>query len=268
MTSPAPKDLTAHRHSAVARYPSLHGRVVFISGGASGIGAEFVTQFARQGARVAFCDIDMAAASALADQLAAEGLDRPLALECDVRDIDRLKASLEKTADSLGPIRVLLNNAARDDRHTVDEVTPAYWDDCLAVNMRHHFFAAQTVWKGMRDAGGGAIINMGSISWMRGRDGMAGYTTSKAAIHGLTRTLAREFGKHGIRVNALVPGAILTERQEKLWLTPEANQQFLDIQCLKYRLDAREVARTALFIASDEAGGIAGQALIVDGGIV
>lgn len=266
MTSPALQP--GHRSSAVARYPSLDGRVVFVSGGGSGIGAEFVSQFARQGSHVAFCDIDMKAATALVEKLGAEGLPRPLALECDVRDIDALKATLQKAADSLGPIRVLLNNAARDDRHAVDDVTPDYWDDCLAVNMRHHFFAAQAVWKDMRDAGGGAILNMGSISWMRGRDGMAGYTTSKAAIHGLTRTLAREFGKYGIRVNSLVPGAILTERQEKLWLTPEANQQFLDIQCLKYRLDAREVARTALFLASDEAGGIAGQSIVVDGGIV
>ena len=247
-----------------ARYPDLSDRTVFVSGGASGIGAAFVAAFAAQGCRVAFVDIADDAAGALAARLGSAAV---RFTHCDVRDIVSLRAAIAGAAAALGPIRVLINNAARDDRHAFADVTPEYWDDNQATNLRHHFFAAQAVAPMMAAAGGGAIINLGSVSWMRGRPQLAGYTTAKAAIHGLTRTLARELGAMNIRVNSIVPGAIVTERQKALWLSPEKEKAFLDQQCLKFQLSEDDVARTALFLASDEARGITGQNLIVDAGL-
>ena len=247
-----------------ASYPSLVGKTVFVSGGGSGIGAAMVERFAEAGSRVAFCDIADDASHALASRLAASGVRHH---RCDLRDIDQLRTILTAVGAELGPIGVLVNNAARDDRHDMYDVTPEYWDDQLAVNLRHHFFASQAVAAGMAKLGGGAIINMGSVSWMRGTPGMVAYTTAKAAIHGLTRTLARELGADNIRVNSLVPGAILTERQKRLWLTPELDREFLDGQCLKFRLNADDVARAVLFLASDEARGITGHSLVVDAGL-
>jgi NAD(P)-dependent dehydrogenase (short-subunit alcohol dehydrogenase family) len=247
-----------------ARYPDLSGRAVFVSGGASGIGAAFVAAFAAQGCRVAFVDVAREAGAALVEQL---GDDRVRFTACDVRDIAALRAAIAAAAEAFGPIRVLINNAARDDRHEFAAVTPEYWDDNQATNLRHHFFAAQAVAPGMAAAGGGAVINLGSVSWMRGRPHLASYTTAKAAINGLTRTLARELGAMNIRVNSIVPGAIVTDRQKALWLTPTDEQEFLDQQCLKFRLSEHDVARTALFLASDEARGITGQNLIVDAGL-
>lgn len=247
----------------MAQYPDLAQRTVFVSGGASGIGAAFVRAFAAQGARVGFIDIADDAGRALAASLG----DAVRYFHCDVRDIDALRAALADAAAVLGAITVLVNNAARDDRHAFADLTPGYWDEMLAVNLRHQAFAAQAVAPGMAAAGGGSIINMGSVSWMRGRPGLVAYTTSKAAIMGLTRTLARELGASGIRVNSIVPGAIVTERQKALWFTPEKEQEFLDQQCLKFRLSEEDVARTALFLASEEARGITGQNLIVDAGL-
>ena len=247
-----------------ARYPDLAGRGVFISGGATGIGAAFVAAFAAQGSRVTFVDVADASAQALVERL---GPERLRYAHCDVRDIAALQFAVAAAESTFGPLRVLINNAARDDRHALADVTPDYWDASLAVNLRHHFFAAQAVAPGMMRAGGGSIINLGSVSWMRGVAGFAAYSTSKAAINGLTRTLARELGVHNIRVNSIVPGAIVTERQKALWLTPEKEQAFLDAQCLKFRLSEEDVARTALFLASDEARGITGQNLIVDAGL-
>jgi NAD(P)-dependent dehydrogenase (short-subunit alcohol dehydrogenase family) len=166
-----------------------------------------------------------------------------------------------------GGVDVLVNNAGKDDRHDMAEVEPDYWRRALALNLDHQFFATQAVIKGMAARGAGSVIMLGSISWMRGRPGMVGYTTAKAAINGMTRTLARELGPSGIRVNCIVPGAILTERQRKLWLTPELNQQFLDLQALKFRLDASHVARMALFVGSDESGGCTGANFMVDAGL-
>ncbi len=249
-------------------YPSLRKRVVFISGGSSGIGAELVRAFAAQRCRVAFCGTKPDGGAALIQSLVAQGLDAPLYQACDVRDVDALQAMLTSVAEQLGPIEVLLNNAGRDDRHTLDELTPDYWDNCLSVNLRHQVFATQIVARQLRAAQrGGSIINMGSISWMRGRPNLIGYTASKAAISGMTRTLARELGESGIRVNALVPGAIVTERQSALWRNAEEDQKFIDLQCLKFRLEASHVARSALFLASDESAGITGQNLIVDAGL-
>jgi len=247
-----------------ARYPDLAGRGVFVSGGASGIGAAFVAAFATQGCRVTFIDIADAPAKMLADRF---GPERVRYVRCDVRDTAALKSAITAAEATFGPLRVLINNAARDDRHAFADVTQDYWDESLAVNLRHHFFAAQAVAPGMIREGGGSIINLGSVSWMRGIAGFAAYSTSKAAISGLTRTLARELGVHNIRVNSIVPGAIATERQKALWLTPEKEQAFLHAQCLKFRLAEDDVARAALFLASDEARGITGQNMIVDAGL-
>lgn len=251
-----------------AQYPSLAGKVVFVSGGSSGIGAEIVKAFCTQGAVVACNGTRAGGGDALIAQVTAAGHRPPLYEACDVRDIAALQALLERVCDRLGPIGVLVNNAGRDDRHSLDELTPAYWDDCLNTNLRHQVFAIQTVARRARAAGAGAaIVNMGSISWMRGRPNLVGYTTSKAAIGGMTRTLARELGEHGIRVNAVVPGAIVTERQTRLWRNPEEDRKFIEWQCLKFRLEAVHVARPTLFLASDESAGITGQSLVVDAGL-
>lgn len=246
-----------------ARYPDLAGRTVFVSGGGSGIGAAFVRAFAAQDCRVAFVDVADEPSQALALELG----ERVAYQRCDVRDVGALREAIAAAARRFGPVRVLVNNAARDDRHAFDAVTPEYWDDNLATNLRHHFFAAQAVAPQMRDAGGGAVINMGSTSWMRGRPQLAAYTASKAAIMGITRTLARELGAMNIRVNSIVPGAIDTERQRALWASPERQQQYIAEQCLKFRVSAEDVARSALFLASEEARAITGQSLVVDAGL-
>ncbi len=247
-----------------ARYPDLAGRIVFVTGGGSGIGAAFVTAFAAQGCRVAFVDIADEPSQALVAKL---GEDKVRYTHVDVRDIAALQGEIAEVQRTWGPITVLVNNAARDDRHKLEDVTPAYWDENLATNLRHQVFAAQAVAPAMAAAGGGSIINLGSISWMRGRPAMVGYTTSKAAVAGMTRVLARELGERNIRVNAIVPGAVVTDRQTALWTSPEVEREFLDQQCLKFRLSVDDIARTALFLASDEARGITGQNLIVDAGL-
>jgi NAD(P)-dependent dehydrogenase (short-subunit alcohol dehydrogenase family) len=237
---------------------------VFVSGGGSGIGAAFVTAFAAQGCRVFFVDIADDPSNELVARLGGASVRYR---RCDVRDVGALRAAVQAAGDAFGPVTVLLNNAARDDRHRMEDVTPAYWDENHAVNFRHQFFATQAAVPQMEAAGGGSVINMGSVSWMRGRPAMVGYTSAKAAVHGLTRSLARELGPRNIRVNALVPGAIVTARQQALWNTPEAEQEFLDQQCLKFRLAEDDVARAALFLASAESRGITGHALVVDAGL-
>lgn len=244
-------------------YRSLNNKRVIISGGGSGIGAELVKAFVAQGARVAFLDIDEDAGQELATTLG----EQVRFYTCDIRDIARLQAVITDIEVDQGPTHILINNAGLDDRHAIEDITPDYWDNCQAINLRHHVFATQAVLPAMKAEGGGVVINLGSISWMRGRPGMVGYTAAKAAINGLTRTLAQELGEHGIRVNSLVPGAISTPRQERLWLTPEANQRFLDQQALKFRLHADDVARLALFLGSEESRGCTGQNFIVDAGL-
>jgi NAD(P)-dependent dehydrogenase (short-subunit alcohol dehydrogenase family) len=243
------------------QYGSLQDRSVVITGGASGIGEEMVRAFAAQGARASFIDIAQEPGNALANATGATFH------ACDVTDIQALRAVLARIESDQGGVDVLVNNAGKDDRHDMAEVEPDYWRRALALNLDHHFFATQAVAKGMAARGAGSVIMLGSISWMRGRPGMVGYTTAKAAINGLTRTLARELGPSNIRVNCIVPGAILTERQKQLWLTPELNQQFLDLQALKFRLDASHVAKMALFLGSDESGGCTGANFIVDAGL-
>jgi D-xylose 1-dehydrogenase len=248
-------------------YPSLRDKLVFISGGSSGIGAELVRHFAAQGSKVAFCGTKADGGRALIDEIAALGQPVPVYGACDVRDALAYQALLREVIAQHGPIRVLVNNAGRDDRHAMEDVTPEFWDDRLALNLKHYFFAIQAVAPGMAAAGGGSVINMGSVSWMRGRPNLAGYTTAKAGILGLTRTLARELGARNIRVNAVVPGAIVTERQTTLHRDPAADQAFLDAQCLKIRLDPGHVARVTLFMAADDSDGMTGQHVLVDAGI-
>ncbi len=254
------------RHDAI--YPSLKDRAVFVSGGGSGIGACFVEHFAAQGARVAFVDVADAPSQALVAKIAAAGHPAPYYRRCDVTDTDAYKAAIEGAAAAVGPLRVLVNNAARDDRHKLEDVTPEYWDKCLAVNLRHQFFAIQAAAPIMAAAGGGSVVNMGSVSWMRSRDIFIGYATSKSAVNGMTRSLARELGGRGIRVNCLVPGAIVTERQTALWRNPEEDARFLELQSLKFRLGPEHCARMALWLASDDSDGCTGQNFIVDGGLV
>jgi len=251
----------------MTRYDSLRDRFVFISGGSSGIGAELVRQFAAQGSRVAFCGTRADGGRALIDEVAARGGPAPLYAACDVRDVGAYQALLHDLIGRHGPVHVLVNNAGRDDRHAMEDVTSEFWDDRVALNLKHYFFAIQAVAPAMAQAGGGAVVNMGSVSWMRGRPNLVGYTTSKAGILGLTRTLARELGPRNIRVNAVVPGAIVTERQTTLHRDPAADQAFLDAQCLKIRLDPGHVARATLFMASDDSDGMTGQHVLVDAGI-
>ncbi|MDI9349596.1 MAG: SDR family oxidoreductase [Candidatus Symbiobacter sp.] len=248
-------------------YHDLAGKTVFISGGSSGIGAELVRAFAAQNCRVAFCGTKPNGGDELFSDITQAGLPRPHYYPCDVRDIAALTAMLDEIGTTLGNIGVLINNAGRDDRHSLDELTPEYWDNCLNTNLRHQVFATQIVARQMKLLGGGAIINMGSISWMRGRPHLIGYTTSKAAISGMTRTLARELGEFNIRVNAIVPGAIVTPRQSELWRNPAEDQKFIEFQCLKFRLEATHVAAPTLFLASTASLGITGHNLIVDAGL-
>ncbi len=243
------------------RYQSLTNRHILITGGASGIGEEMVKAYRAQGARVSFVDINEEAGRATAEATGA--MFKP----CDVTDIAALREAIAAFEAENGAIGVLVNNAGKDDRHAMDEVEPDYWRRALALNLDHQFFATQAVAKAMAANGGGSVIMFSSISWMRGRPGMVGYTTSKAAINGLTKTLARELGPSNIRVNCIVPGAIVTERQLALWTTPEQNQQFIDLQALKFRLDAGHVARLALFLGSDESSGCTGANFVVDAGL-
>jgi len=251
-----------------ATYPSLRDRVVLVTGGASGIGASIVEHFCAQGSRVAFLDIDTAAADRLQAALVAAGRERPQFWECDLRDIPAVRAAITEVRRRLGPIQVLINNAAHDERHALDTVTPEYWDDRLAVNLRHQFFAAQAVYPDMVAAGGGAIVNLGSTSWMAGQGGMPGYTSAKSGVVGLTRGLARDLGPHNIRVTCVVPGWIMTERQIKLWLTPQSEAELLRRQCLKRKLVPADIARAVLFFAADDSAACTAQSYIVDGGWV
>jgi D-xylose 1-dehydrogenase len=251
-----------------ARYPSLQGKVTLITGGASGIGASMVEHFAAQGSRVAFVDRDESSATKLLETLPRDGGFPPHFLKCDLTDIDALRSAIRDIEGKLGTVDVLVNNAARDDRHKTSEVTPEYWDERMAVNLRHQFFATQAVVPGMTRAGGGSIINMSSISWIIPSTGLPAYVTAKAGIVGLTRTLSRELGGANIRVNCVLPGAIMTERQRRLWMTPEYLADIMKVQALKRELVPEDVARFVLFLASDDSAMITGQNFIIDGGWV
>ncbi len=254
--------------SKPAVYPSLEGRSVFITGGGSGIGESLVEHFCRQGARVCFADIAEAASRAVVDRLKDQGLAAPHFISCDLRDIEALRAAIAAAAALNGPIRVLVNNAGNDDRHSTESVTVDYWDNRMQVNLRHQFFAAQAVRPQMRDAGGGSIVNFGSITWLVGDADCPAYVTAKSAIGGLTRALAREFGPENIRVNCVLPGWVMTERQVKLWLNEAGEKQIADRQCLAEKLYPADIARMVLFLAADDSRMCTSQNYIVDGGWV
>ena len=249
-----------------ATYPSLRGRAVFVTGGATGIGAEFVTQFARQGARVGFIDVLADDSAALAASIAEEAGVEPWHQTCDVRDIGALRAAIAACAAAQGPADVLINNAADDQRLPLDELTEEFWDEKFQVNLRPFFFAAQAAAPGMRERGGGSIINLGSITWHAGFANVAAYSTAKAGIEGLTRSLARDLGPAGIRVNCLIPGWTMTARQLSDWVTPEAEQEIERAQCLPGRLVPADIARMALWLAADDSAMCTSQTWVVDGG--
>ncbi|MGH9742553.1 MAG: SDR family NAD(P)-dependent oxidoreductase [Candidatus Acidiferrum sp.] len=251
-----------------ALYPSLRDQLVVITGGASGIGASLLEHFALQGSRVAFLDVDQQNAKLLADGLATKCAHVPEFLYCDLMDVSRLREVIAGIESRHGAIRVLVNNAGNDARHSIEEVTPDYWDRCMAVNLRHQFFAAQAVIPLMTKAGRGSIINMSSISWMIPSTGLPVYIAAKAAIVGLTRTLAHELGPQNIRVNAVLPGAILTERQKQLWFTEEYRAEILRSQALKRMILPEDVARLVLLLASDDSSAITNQSYVIDGGWV
>lgn len=247
-----------------AVYPSLKGKLVIVTGGGSGIGAAFTEAFARQGARVVFLDVMEAESRALEASLA--GLSpAPIFLPCDLTDLARLKTCFAEIAAAYGDADVLVNNAANDDRHTLGEVTPEYWDDRIGVNLRHLYFATQAVTPAMRARGKGVILNLGSISWHLGLPDLSLYETAKAGIEGMTRALARELGADGVRVCCIVPGNVQTPRQAK-WYTPEGEAEIVAAQCLKGRVQPGDVAALGLFLASDDARFITGHEYFVDAG--
>lgn len=246
--------------SDFARYPSLNGRTVFVSGGGSGIGASIVEHFAEQGATVAFVDVDEPASTALAKKTGA------LFLKCDVRDVKAYQAAIAEVAEKLGTITALVNNAARDDRHELEDVTPEFWDERIAVNLRHAYFAIQAVAPGMRRAGGGSIVNFSSVSYHTMTPNLSVYQAAKAAVIGMTRGLARDLGPDKIRLNAITPGWIMTQRQIDLWLTPEAEAELMKAQVLKEKVYPADIARMVLFLAADDSRLISAQNFVVDGG--
>ena len=247
-----------------AVYPSLKTRRVVVTGGGSGIGAALVEAFVRQGAEVAFLDVLETESLALVERLAGAG-PAPRFYPCDLRDLAAIKTTFARIAEEIGPVEVLVNNAASDDRHTLEQVTPDTWDELINVNLRHHIFCAQEAAPAMKAAGKGVIINFGSIAWHLGLPNMVIYETAKAGIEGFTRALARELGPDGIRVACVVPGNVKTPRQMR-WYTPEEEQEIVTAQCLKSRIEPSDVAALVLFLASDDARMCTGHEYWIDGG--
>lgn len=247
-------------------FHDLAGTSVFITGGGSGIGAALTEGFLEQGARVAF--VQRSDATAFVDEMEAKYGNRPLFMPCDITDMDALKACIDRAAAAHGPVTTLVNNAANDKRHTTAEVDSDYFDWMMAINLKAYFFACQAVMPGMQAAGGGAIINFSSISYMMGMAGYPLYTSANSAINGLTRSLAREFGPDKIRVNALAPGWVLTQKQLDMWATPEGLVAHLERQCLKEHLAPHDIVGAVLFLASNASRMMTGQAMVVDGGVV
>jgi len=249
-----------------AHYPDLKDASVFITGGGSGIGAALTSAFLAQGAKVAF--VQRSGASEFCDEMEKEHGARPLFLRCDISDIPALKSAIDQAAKAHGPVTVLVNNAANDKRHRTEDVTEEFWDWSQSINLKPYFFACQHVMSGMRTSGGGSIINFSSISYMMGNAGYPAYTTANSGINGLTRSLAREFGPDKIRVNALAPGWVLTQKQKDMWVTPESLAAHIDRQCLKEDIQPDDMAGPVLFLASNTSRMMTGQALVVDGGVV
>lgn len=248
-----------------ATYPDLAGKRVVVTGGGSGIGGELVAAFAGQGARVVFLDIAEEASRELEASL-KDAPHAPRFIHCDLTDMDAIDSAFAQIDADCGGVDILLNNAANDDRHDVFEVTPAYWENRMNVNLRHQFFCAQAAAAGMRERRSGAILNFGSISWHVPHAELALYMTAKAAIEGMTRALARDLGPHGIRVNTVVPGAVRTPRQQELWHNPEEEERILAGQCIQERVEMQDVAALALFLASDNARHCTGREYFVDCG--
>jgi NAD(P)-dependent dehydrogenase (short-subunit alcohol dehydrogenase family) len=250
------------------KFADLEGASVLITGGGTGIGAALTEGFLRQGAKVAFIDIAEEASETLCDDLGGRLGARPLFLHADLRDIEQLRTAVARAVTEHGSITVLVNNAARDDRHSIEEVTPEFWDNNQAINLRPHFFTVQAVVDGMKAAGGGAIVNFTSTSFMINQGGMPAYTAAKAGIVGLTKGLAGALGPHGIRVNAIAPGWVITERQRELWATEESLREHIQRQCLKEEIRPEDMVGPCLFLASNAARMLTAQTLIVDGGIL
>ena len=251
-----------------AQYPSLRNRAVLITGGASGIGASAVRRFARQGALVALLDVQDEVAQKLVSEISETGAFAPVYAHCNLLDISALQKTISDLQSRMGNFQILINNAANDDRHNFEDVTPEYWDQRMALNLRHYFFAMQSVIPAMKAAKVGAIINLSSIGWIIPSVREVAYVTAKAAIVGLTRTMAHELGQWNIRVNAVLPGAILTQRQRELWWTPEYEAEIMRSQCLKRPLLPEEVANLLLFLAADDSSAITSQSYIIDAGWV
>lgn len=247
-------------------FHDLKDRSVFITGGGSGIGAWLTDAFLAQGAKVAF--VQRSDASGFCDEMEAKYGNRPFFIACDITDVSALKGAIGAAAEANGPITVLVNNAANDQRHSAAEVTEEFWDWSTSINLKAYFFACQAVVGGMKAAGGGAIVNFTSISYMMGNAGYPLYTTSNSGINGMTRSLAREYGPDRIRVNALAPGWVLTEKQLEMWATPEALEAHLERQCLKELLKPEDIVGATLFLSSDASRMMTGQAMVVDGGVV
>lgn len=251
--------------TAFATYPSLVDRTVIVTGGGSGIGASFVEHFARQGAKVGFLDIAADAGHALAESL-ADARHRPLFVEADLTDIAALRHAVDTIRDAFGPVGVLVNNAANDVRHDFAQTTPEAFDTSLATNLRHQYFATQAVLPDMRKLGGGSVICLGSTGWMKKNAGYPMYATAKAAVVGFVFGMARELGRDRIRINCLVPGWVITEKQRELWLDDEGEAEIRRVQCMPGHLMPEDLARAALFLGADDSRMCTGQSVIVDGG--
>ena len=250
------------------KYFDLEKKVVFITGGGSGIGASIVEHFCEQQSKVFFVDINEEESHKVIKVCTDKKLSIPTFIKCDLKNIKQTQSVIAKIIKDTGSINILINNAANDTRHSIDDVTEEYWEDRINVNLKHFFFTIQAVKKSMIENLGGAIINMGSVSWMMGEGGMPAYTTSKAAILGMTRSFARDLGPYNIRVNSVVPGSIATERQIKMWLTPEYKKLILDKQCLKRQLTPAEVAQVVMFYSSEQSSGCTNHYYMVDAGII
>ena len=251
-----------------ARYPSLQEKHVFVTGGGSGIGEAIVAAFASQGAQVSFVDILDEPSLALCERLAGEGYPKPAFRHCDITDVSELMGVMAQLMDKFGDIDVLVNNAANDQRHNVEDVSVEYWDRCIAINQRPMFFTSQAVLPGMKRRGGGSIINVSSISWHAKGAGYPVYATTKAAVSGLTRSLARDLGEYGIRVNTVTPGWVMTERQLKLWVNAAAEEEIKRNQCLPGKLMPQDIASMVLFLGADDSAMCTAQEFIVDAGWV
>ena len=249
------------------KYFDLKNKRVFISGGGSGIGATIVEHFCEQNSEVYFIDIDIKASKELINNIKQKKLRTPNFIECNILDIKKLQNTIQEIINKKGPIHCLINSAANDDRHTTEQVDEKYWENRMGINLKHYFFAAQAVVKGMKKIKSGSIVNLSSVSWMLGEGDKVVYETAKSAVVGLTRSFAQEFGKYNIRTNSVIPGSIATKRQIKHWLTPKYKKLILDSQALKRQLKPDDVARLVLFLSSDQSSGCTKQSFVVDAGI-